>query len=396
MGSDAGSSEVELVGGLDLLDEVVVRRVADRIVARAREIAGCPVDLYVVDLDGRRLRRAAGESRLPDEIPLGRRLIGPEISADQIVDLGDDLPEGLPPACLAPLWLRGRAIALLLCEREPRESLRGFARGAAAAVELAEAYTDVFASARRARATSAAAEIQQLLMPPRIVRVDGAEIAGTIMPAYSVGGDWFDHCATHDAVWLAVADAVGKGPRAAALSAVALGAYRAARRSHRSLPAAAREIHETVLALGAPASYTTALLASWTPSRRTFSWIRCGHPHPLLCHQDGQIEVLQGGDGPPLGIAGIDPVTQPAERQLEPEQRIILLSDGVTERRLANGDLFGHEGVARTLAAASTSASETVATLLDAVANAHHDPPRDDATVLVLRATDEPTDPARS
>ena len=52
-------------------------------------------------------------------------------------------------------------------------------------------------------------------------------MAGSILPAYDVGGDWIDHCAMADGGWLGVADAVGKGPQASAISAIALGAYRA-------------------------------------------------------------------------------------------------------------------------------------------------------------------------
>ena len=56
-------------------------------------------------------------------------------------------------------------------------------------------------------------------------------MAGTILPAYDVGGDWIDHCETEDGAWLAVADAVGKGPQAEAIGAIGLAAYRAVRRS---------------------------------------------------------------------------------------------------------------------------------------------------------------------
>ena len=78
-------------------------------------------------------------------------------------------------------------------------------------MELAGGYTDVFDAARRRKETHAAAELQQSLLPPRIARIGGGEIAGSVLPAYEVGGDWFDYVENRDGAWLAVADAVGKG-----------------------------------------------------------------------------------------------------------------------------------------------------------------------------------------
>jgi len=39
---------------------------------------------------------------------------------------------------------------------------------------------------------NAAAEIQQDLLPPRIAAVEGASVAGGVLPGYEVGGDFFD------------------------------------------------------------------------------------------------------------------------------------------------------------------------------------------------------------
>ena len=80
------------------------------------------------------------------------------------------------------------------------------------ALELSLCYTDRLAAARHSQRATPGAELQQLLLPPRIAGVRGAEIAASVLPAYDVGGDWFDHVADADGAWLAVADASGKGP----------------------------------------------------------------------------------------------------------------------------------------------------------------------------------------
>jgi serine phosphatase RsbU (regulator of sigma subunit) len=98
------------------------------------------------------------------------------------------------------------------------------------ALELASGYTDALHAVRRRKDTKPAAEIQQNLLPPRLARVSGADVAGGVLPGYDVGGDFFDYAGNADGLWLVVADATGKGVSAAAVSSLAVGALRAARR----------------------------------------------------------------------------------------------------------------------------------------------------------------------
>ena len=59
----------------------------------------------------------------------------------------------------------------------------------------------------------------------------GGELAGNVLPSYEVAGDWYDMIENSDGIWVTLADGLGDSTRAAASSAVALGALRASRRS---------------------------------------------------------------------------------------------------------------------------------------------------------------------
>ena len=96
---------------------------------------------------------------------------------------------------------------------------------------LADKYTDAFARAQRRKHPKAAAEMQQSLLPPRIARVTGGEVAGNVLPSYEVAGDWFDVVENSDGVWLRLADGLGGWDPRHCQRAVALGALRASRRS---------------------------------------------------------------------------------------------------------------------------------------------------------------------
>jgi serine phosphatase RsbU (regulator of sigma subunit) len=365
---------------LDLLEEPVLTRLADRLVDEAAALAGSAPALYVIDLDGHCLRRVAGDERLPSEVAT-TQLVGPEIPAPQALGL----ERSVPCAAVVPLWLRGRALAVLMFVTEPKGDLSVLSTRGAAALELAERYTDVFATARRQREPSAAAELQQELLPPRLTHVEGAELASAILPAYDVGGDWMDHCAMPDGAWLAVADAVGKGTQAAAISAIALAAYRATRRAGGSLADAAAHMHQAICALEVEGAFLTAVLASWDGSARSLTWLRCGHPSPLVWHPERGLRTLEGGDGPMLGLEQLDPPREPATVTIEPDELLVVISDGVVERTTLGNGRFGEDGLERALAAArDRTAPAAVSAVLSAVGGVDDGPLRDDASIVVL------------
>jgi serine phosphatase RsbU (regulator of sigma subunit) len=366
---------------LELIEEPTVARVAERIVDEAQATAGAPAALYVGDLDGRSLRRVTGDDALPEQLE-STQLIGPEIPASHAAALALAMPQG---ATVLPLTLRGRALSVLVFSGPPAGDVDALVARGAAALELAERYTDLLASARRHRACSAAAELQQDLMPPRIARLEGAEVACSILPAYDVGGDWIDHCAMAGGGWLGVADAVGKGPQASAISAIALGAYRATRRGGGDLADAAQSIHAAVLALEIPDIFMSAVLASWDGPSSTLTWLRCGHPAPMVWHAERGLRELEGGDGPVLGLERLDPPSESASATIAPDELVVLVSDGVLERTAPGGEPFGEDGLRLALAGMhAPSAIAAASAVLQGVATTYDGPLRDDASVVVL------------
>jgi len=362
---------------LHVLDEVPPHLVAEQLVAEARRVAGVPVALYVIDVDGSGLLGVAGAGgELPGRLEVGLGL-GPEIAPDSLPELYAHLHDLLPGCVAAPLWLRGRATGVLLAVGAARPALEEIARQGALALEVANRYTDAFEAVRRRRATSPAAEMQLNLLPgARIARVAGGELAGGLLASEAVGGDWFDFAENGDGTWLAIADAAGEGPVAAGRAAVSLGALRSARRQGLALSATASTVHRTGRELG-DAFTVSAVLARWHAPTSVFSWIPCGHPPPLLVGPGGAVEPLESPDAPPLGEGPGDRAFRVLERRLRGGERIVLCSDGLLEQ-----GSFGTEGV-RAAAGPRRSAAATARAVLQAAVGPGR-PPQDDAVVLVL------------
>ena len=151
------------------------------------------------------------------------------------------------------------------------------------------------------------------------------------------------------------------GPTAAGLSASALGALRAARRSGQDLVQAATTMDEVIRALDNPNFFVTAVLARWHAPTATLAWLNCGHPPAYLADLDGGFTELDGPVHPALGAGSEPPTFETSVVTLESADRLVLVTDGITERVLKRGGRFGIDGVRRAIQAADAPTAAATA-----------------------------------
>ena len=369
----------------EVLNKVPPFQIGDQVVAEAQRLKGVTgAAVYLVDLEGTTMQRLAGPATFPEQIavPLA---VGPEIPREGISALRARVDELLPGTVLAPMYLRGRATGVLIAIGAADDALRDLAAEAAAAIVLASEYTDRIDAVRRLQPPSAAAEIQQQLLPPRILRLSGALIAGNVLPGYDIGGDWFDYAENPDCAWIGLVDTEGSGPAAAGLAAVTLGAFRAARQRSSDPAQAIAAMHRVLRDVARDEVTATATVATWNGPAALFTWLTCGEHAPILVTADGALEVLDQGVLPPLGAEDMPEAGTPQTRRLEAGERLLLLSDGVLHRPTVDGGTLGLDGVRQAvLKAPAESAAGTLRAIEDAIREAVKDPLSDDATMLVL------------
>jgi serine phosphatase RsbU (regulator of sigma subunit) len=364
-----------------VFDAVAPPVLPDQLVAEAQRIANVALGLYVLDIDGSHLLRVAGSERLPErlEAPLA---VGPELDSDGLSALRARLAD-YPGIEVVPLWLRGRATAVMLTLGRPQHSLGEIARQAAAATTLADRYTDAFARATRRKQPQAAAEIQQSLLPPRVSRITGGEVAGNVVPSYEVAGDWFDTVENSDGVWVTLADGLGGGTRAAASSAVALGALRASRRSGGTIREALMLMHRTLTEMPGPRAEMTAVAVHWDPASRHLDVANCGQVTPIVLGADQKPQRLRTPKGRGLGGRS-SPTPTEQSISLEPGDRLVMVSDGVVGAGKGKAELGIHGLIEAALRSEPASAAETVRRVHTAVLEASGGELDDDATVVCL------------
>ena len=108
----------------------------------------------------------------------------------------------------------------------------------------------------------------------------------------------------------------------------------------------------------------------------------------MVVDTDGHLSTLDGPIHAPLGTPGDQSTFQLTERQMVTGERLILVTDGITERHTDTGGKFGLDGIRGTLDTLDTLESPTAAAtamaILQAVSHCCRDPLEDDGTVVVL------------
>jgi phosphoserine phosphatase RsbU/P len=250
-------------------------------------------------------------------------------------------------------------------------------------------YGDAIAKARRSRPMTPAAELLWQLLPPLSFATDRFVLAAVLEPCYEVGGDAFDYTVDDGIARFAVYDGVGKGLPAAVTTAVALGASRASRRDGADLAGVADAVDTALKGQFTDARFVTAVLAEFDLDAGHLRYVGAGHPPPVLLRRGKAVRALAGGRRTPLGVPAPTPV---AEERLEPGDRILFYSDGITEARDARGALFGLERLVDLVernAADGLAVAETARRISHSVRDHQGGPPSDDATLLLLEWSDD-------
>jgi len=246
-------------------------------------------------------------------------------------------------------------------------------------------YGDLIEQTRRLLPMSVPAEIQWHLLPPLTFASDSVVISGVLAPCYSVAGDSFDYAVNGHVAHLAVFDAMGHGLEATLLATVSLGAYRNARRCGLDLVDTVRSIDRWLQAEFGPDRFVTAIVGELDLQTGVWRWVTAGHPPALLLRRGRIVKHLEQSIEPPLGLLLDGPAV--GEERLEPGDRILLYTDGVTEARDADGNFFGVERLGDLVARAAASAlpaPEVLRRLNRAILDHQEGQLQDDATTLFV------------
>lgn len=393
----------DVAGVLDIAMETTAEVVAERRLALLGQTAAAMVTARDVtdvctaavaaiggeaDVRSAEIRLMAGDQLVPvaaSDVPSYQPTLNEELAgldAGLPVVLDADWVSATPAQRVAVPIGAGDAVGVLILELNP---LRPFDAGQSAFVELLG--RTVGAALENAYRRSAELGEQRLigdtLQAAMIAPAsDLPTVAARYRPAagqLSVGGDWYDVIGLSDGRRaLVVGDCVGHGLHAATAMGQLRSASRALLLEGRS-PAQVIDAMDRFAASVPGGDCATMACAVIDLVAGTATYSCAGHPPPLLV-RNGQASWLHGARTTPLAVRSGP--RQDAVEAVEPEDLLVLYSDGLVERRAEPIDL----GLARLAAAVEAHADEPVQAIADAlIAELVGPRPGDDIVLLVKR-----------
>jgi serine phosphatase RsbU (regulator of sigma subunit) len=234
--------------------------------------------------------------------------------------------------------------------------------------------------------------LQRSLLPMRVAPMPGLESAVVYEPAEEgahVGGDFYDLFTVGDHWCFALGDVCGSGPEAAAVTGLARHAVRLLAKENYTVADILDRLNQTLLDEGEDGRFLSLLCGELTPLPQggaLCTLASAGHPPPLLLRANGEVQPVATSQLL-LGIDG-DARFYTETFELLPEELLLCVTDGVTERRDGDRLLDDDDGLTAILSGCSGLSAHAVAERIrQAVESFATEPSHDDVALLVLRAT---------
>jgi len=230
-----------------------------------------------------------------------------------------------------------------------------------------------------------ALQIQRSLLPAEIPQIDGVQVAARWQPAREVSGDYYDVLVlSGDTLAVCIGDVVGKGMPAALLMSNLQAAVKAVASADADPAHVCTQVRSVVTSNLQGGKFVTFFFAVVDGGGRRLTYTNCGHNQPVLVRADGTAERLAEG-GPAFARLMRDLPYRTGEAVLEPGDRLVLFTDGVSEAADGDGEQFGEERIVDLLAEhRKESAAELERTLSDTVLAHAEGSLQDDLTLVVV------------
>ena len=265
--------------------------------------------------------------------------------------------------------------------------LSAIATQVGAALENNRLIQDSLQQERVAREMELAHNLQMKLLPVA-EKFDGARVEARVVPADSVGGDFY-HLLKLPAgrVGVMVGDVSSHGFPAALIMALSISAATIYASEFATPAKVLRHLDDALRdELESTEMYVALFYAVLDPSCRRLQFANAGHPHAFIVHGDGATTRLAATD-PPVGIAGPNSYGQEEVRWDPATDLLLCFTDGLCDSLETAAGEAGEQRVIREVVEnRQHSPKEIVTALFELASDPRIDVPPDDRTALVLRS----------
>jgi len=248
-------------------------------------------------------------------------------------------------------------------------------------------YKDSLLRVRADEELNLARRIQRSFLLSQFPARPGVEVHALNVSSKQVSGDFYDVVPAGDrAFLLCVADVSGKGVPAALLGSMLQASLRTQAPIATSVGSMVSNVNQLLCQGVANGQFATMFLGRVDEATMSLSYVNAGHNHPVLLRADGRRELLDKG-GPMVGILDGIPFEE-ARVALEPGDRIVVYTDGLSEAMDSSKAMYGDDRIADVFATlpADQSARESIDAIMGGITNfLNGEEPQDDMTLMVLR-----------
>ena len=241
---------------------------------------------------------------------------------------------------------------------------------------------------RLAHEMQLAHDLQMKLLPNDAIVSPEASVAARVVPAESVGGDFYNLFRLGGAkTGVMIGDVSGHGYQAALIMALTMSAAAI----HSQTTADPGEMLGALVStlrdeLTMTEMFISAFYGVIDPDEGELHYANTGHPHAFLVDRERGFERLPAID-PPLGMNEQPPVTARRSWRRN-EDLLVLFTDGVSDARNHAGERLGEERVIQTIRDNLDAEPKVILEAIVEALNAHTQgaPLRDDLTIVLARS----------
>lgn len=301
-----------------------------------------------------------------------------------------DLESGDPIGCiyielrsLAQPWDRQALTALF-------PAVKTLADQVASALHQAQIYQETLEYQRAAQEIAFAGKIQSSFLPNEMPRLNGWELAVTLLPARETSGDYFDFIPLPESkIGILVADVADKGLGAALYMALSRTLIRTYAIEYADSPPEVIffSANERILQDARANLFITAFYGVLDQNTGIMTYVNAGHNPPyLFSYADGKAVTSLKSTGMPIGIEE-NALWEQASIQIQPGDLLVLYTDGIPDAMNADEEFFKEERLVETiLQNPGLPAHELQSVILKKVQEFVGEAPQfDDITLLLLR-----------
>ena len=243
---------------------------------------------------------------------------------------------------------------------------------------------------------SVASQLQRDILPLKSPNLNGLQVVAKTKPATELGGDCFNFLKTKDLTYIYIGDVTGHGVAAGLIMTMVNSLMNVFADIYSSPYEVLVMINKYIKKHVKKAMFMTMVLLSWDEKNKVLKYVGAGHEHILVYRAaTGDCEAILSG-GVALGmVPDNSKVIKESTIDLVNGDFVVLYTDGITEARNAEGELFGLERLKKLVVEYATQYSADgvnyhIARDVSAFANGHVQD--DDMTLIVMKRDDAFTD----